>query len=282
MLRGAIELATTEIVQGWIYSDLGPVRDQVIVALSGQECLGTGRVDVFRPDLADAGVGDGNCGFSFPITVRPDALDSVVVKLDGSDAVLLQSDARVGSGAGKALAMKRSTVLWHLARLKWALKRGRISQSDFDYLRTLWPMGVYERGLVRRKAADDPVVIDPWRTVARGLFESYLALDAEIATREVRSPADFKRILVDVAKSPELTIVIAVHCGGEATLRVLEGSHVRDGASGEESEPAYIRPAEYALGPENVVMLDSRVKADLIFLEDSSVEVGIAKIPQPV
>src|ERR1700722_16848225 len=155
MLRGAIELATTEIIQGWIYSDLGPVRDQVIVALSGQECLGTGRVDVFRPDLADAGVGDGNCGFRFPITVRPDALDSVIVKLDGSDAVLLQADARVGIGTPKAFEMKRSTVLWHLARLKWALKRGRLSQSDFDFLRTLWPTGVYERGLIRRKTADD-------------------------------------------------------------------------------------------------------------------------------
>src|SRR5882757_11390606 len=139
MLRGAIELATTELIQGWIYSDAGPVRDLVIVALSGQDCLGTGRVDVFRPDLADAGIGDGNCGFSFPITVRPDSVDSVVVKLDGSDAVLLQARAHVGSIGAKAPEMRRSTVLWHLARLKWALRRGRISQVDFDFLRTLWP-----------------------------------------------------------------------------------------------------------------------------------------------
>src|ERR1700722_7190580 len=115
MIRGAIELATTELVKGWIYSDVGSVRDQLIVALSGQDCLGTGRGDVFRPDLADAGVGDGNWGFSFPITGRPDAVDSVVVKLDGSDVVLLQADAHVGNSGKKAADMKRSTVLWHLA-----------------------------------------------------------------------------------------------------------------------------------------------------------------------
>ncbi len=282
MLRGAIELATTELVQGWIYSDVGPVRDQVIVALSGQDCLGTGRVDVFRPDLADAGVGDGNCGFSFPIAVRPDAVESVVVKLDGSDAVLLQVDAHVGSGSPKALEMKRSTVLWHLARLKWALKRGRISQYDFDFLRTLWPTGVYERGLVRRKAANDSVLIDPWRTVARGLFEAYLALDAEVETQEVRSPADFKQVMTRITQSPELTIVTGLYCKGQAILRVLEGSHVKDGANGEENEAVAVRPSEYALSPESLIILDARVNADIIFLEEPFLEVAYAKIPQPV
>jgi hypothetical protein len=281
MIRGAIELATSEMVKGWIYSDVAPMRDQLVVALSGHECLGTGRVDVFRPDLADAGVGDGNCGFSFPITVRPDAVDSVVVKLDGSDAVLLQADAHVGNSGKRAPAMRRSTVLWHLARLKWALKRGRISQAGFDFLRTLWPMGVYERGLVRRKAADDSLVLDPWRNVARGLFDAYLALDAEVAMQEARSPAEFKLALTRVVSSPDLVIVVALHCKGWATLRVLEGSHVKDGANGGEDDVAYVRSAEYVLSPESLVMLDCRVKADLILLDDAPVEVATAKIPQP-
>jgi hypothetical protein len=282
MLRGAIELATTELIQGWIYSDAGPVRDLVIVALSGQDCLGTGRVDVFRPDLADAGVGDGNCGFSFPITVRPDALDSVVVKLDGSDAVLLQADARVGNSGTKPIEMKRSTVLWHLARLKWALKRGRISQTDFDYLRTLWPAGVYERGLIRRRAADDGVIIDSWREVARGLFEAYLGLDAELTTQEIQSPAEFKQALDRTRRSTETVVVVALHCRGQSTLRVLEGSHVMDGANGDENSPIHVNPAEYFLSSETLVMLDCRVKADLIWMDEVSVEMGFAKILQPV
>jgi hypothetical protein len=239
-------------------------------------------VNVFRPDLADAGVGDGNCGFRFPIKVRPDSVDSIVVKLDGSDAVLLQAGACVGHSGAKTSDMKRSTVLWHLARLKWALKRGRISQSDFDFLRILWPMGVYERGLVRRKASDDTVVVDPWRSVARGLFEAYLAMDAEIVTHEMRSPEDFALILAGIIHRPDEVVVIALHCKGQGTLRVLEGSHVRDGANGEESGTAFIRPSEYALSSENLVMLDCRVKADLILLDDSPAEVAVAKIPQSV
>ena len=282
MIRGAIEIATTDMVKGWIYSDVASVRDQLVVALSGQECLGTGRVDVFRPDLADAGVGDGNCGFSFPITVRADAVDSVVVKLDGSDAVLLQADAHVGNSAKRAADMRRSTVLWHLARLKWALRRGRISQADFDFLRTLWPTGVYERGLVRRKAADDSVVVDPWRSVARGLFEAYLALDAEFAIQEARTPAEFKQVLARVVSNPELVFVVALYCKGNAILRVLEGSHVSDGANGEENNAGFVSPAEYALSPENLIVLDSRVKSDIVILDDSHLEVAVATIPQPV
>jgi len=281
MIRGAIEVATTEMVKGWVYSDIASVRDQIIVALSGRECLGTGRVDVFRPDLADAGVGDGNCGFSFPITVRADAVDSVVVKLDGSDAVLLQADAHVGNSGKRALEMKRSTVLWHLARLRWALRRGRIGQADFDFLRTLWPIGVYERGLVRRKAADDSVVVDPWRSVARGLFEAYLALDADFVNREIRTPAEFKQALARVVSNSELVLVVALYCKGKATLRVLEGSHVSDGANGDENNARFINPAEYALSPENLIMLDSRVKSDIIFVDDTPVEIAVATIPQP-
>ena len=280
MLRGAIEIATTELVSGWIYSDLGPVRDLVIVALSGEDCLGTGKIDVFRPDLADAGVGDGNCGFCFPVVVPAGSLDSLVVKLDGSDAVLLQAGARIGIST-RVADMKRSTVLWHLARLKWALRRGRISQSDFDFLRTLWPLGVYERGLVRRRAADDDVVIEPWRGAARGLFEAYLALDVEMATQEIRTPEDFRLALERVATNPELVKVIALHCEKQVILRVLEGSHVHDGANGNESNVTVARPSEYLLSAENIIMLDARTKADLIFGEEVVVQVGTTKIPQP-
>jgi hypothetical protein len=279
MIRGAIELATTELVRGWIYSDLGPVRDQVIVALSGEECLGTGRVNVFRPDLADVGLGDGNCGFSFGIEVSPGALESVVVKLDGSDAVLLQAGARVGKSFSKTPALNRSAVLWHLSRLKWALKRGRISQADFDFLRTLWPTGIYERGLVRRRAADDDVVIDLWRTAARGLFEAYLAFDAEISIREFSFPPDFDKELARIARNPELVVVVALHCKGQASLRVLEGSHVIDGANSDKDSPT-AAPAEYILTAENLVMMDSRLKADLTLLDYATIEVAVATIPQ--
>jgi hypothetical protein len=125
-------------------------------------------------------------------------------------------------------------------------------------------------------------VIDPWRSVARGLFEAYLALDAEVITQEIRSPAEFKHALANIVCRPaEFVTVLGAYCKGQATLRVLEGSHVTDGANGEESESNTVHPAEYILSSENLVMLDARVKADLILLDDTTIDLAIAKMPRP-
>ncbi len=85
------------LVAGWIYARVGTVRDQLVLAFSGPRCIGAGRVDIFRRDLLDADLGDGYCGFHFPIRLEPDEdLASVVVKLADSDAILVQPNSRVG------------------------------------------------------------------------------------------------------------------------------------------------------------------------------------------
>ena len=96
MIRGSIEVARRTQISGWIYAESGTVRDRPILAFSGHRCVGAGKVDRFRKDLLDAKLGDGHCGFDFPIRLNDDeAESSVVVKLQNSDAALIQSATRL-------------------------------------------------------------------------------------------------------------------------------------------------------------------------------------------
>ena len=96
MIRGAIEVATPVLVSGWIYSKTGSLRDHLVLAFVDGRCVGTGKVEIFRKDLADAKLGDGYCGFHFPIMLQNgEDPGSVVLRLQDSDAALLQTRSRV-------------------------------------------------------------------------------------------------------------------------------------------------------------------------------------------
>ncbi len=98
MIRGAIESVQDKLVSGWIYAGPYKLRDQLVLAFSGSRCVGTGRVEIFRGDLSEAGLGDGYCGFHFPIALEHgEELASVVIRLADSDASLIQATSRVGS-----------------------------------------------------------------------------------------------------------------------------------------------------------------------------------------
>ncbi len=97
VIRGAIETAQDRLVSGWIYCKAHPLRDQLVLAFSGARCVGTGKVEIFRKDLADAGLGDGYCGFHFPVALeKGEHPASLVVRLADSDMALIQAGSRVG------------------------------------------------------------------------------------------------------------------------------------------------------------------------------------------
>jgi hypothetical protein len=96
VIRGAIEVANRNLVSGWIYCKAASVRDQLVLAFVGQRCVGTGKVEIYRKDLHDAKLGDGYCGFHFPVDLRDgDETASIVVKMQDSDAALLHAKSRV-------------------------------------------------------------------------------------------------------------------------------------------------------------------------------------------
>jgi hypothetical protein len=96
VIRGAIEVATPVLVSGWIYCKAASLRDQLVLAFVGARCVGTGKVEIYRKDLHEARLGDGYCGFHFPIALQDgEQAASVVVRLQESDASLLQAKSRV-------------------------------------------------------------------------------------------------------------------------------------------------------------------------------------------
>lgn len=268
MIRGSIEFASADLIQGWIHTSDGRVRDYTLLAFQGDQCVGAGRVDTFRGDLADAGIGDGHLGFSFPISVAADAVGSVVLRLEGGDAVLLQNSARVAGGSKARAGLSREDVRERLAALKWALKHGRVSQADFDFLRILWSFGAYERGLLRRVAGDEAVVADKPAAVAAALLESYAGTDVRTATQTVRTPAEFASALAQTLAMPSAPPVVAVHASGRATVRVAEGTHVAD----TEGAPA-ASFTDYPLTGEQLLILDARARCEIQMGEGATVEI---------
>lgn len=268
MIRGSIELATTDTIQGWIHTSDGRIREHTLLAFQGDQCVGAGKVNTFRGDLAEAGIGDGHLGFSFAISVPPERVGQVVLKLEGSDALLLQAGAGVAGEAGAAPSLPRAEVRARLAALKWALKHGRIGQGDFDFLRILWSFGVYERGLLRRNPGEEAVVSEASGVVAAALLESYAGTDVRLSTHTVRSSAEFAAVLREVSAGNGLKVV-AVRSEARASLRVAEGTHVEDAADAPFTD--------YPLTTDHLLILDARAKADLQMTAGTVVEIVSAE-----
>jgi hypothetical protein len=268
MIRGSIEFASTDQIQGWIHTSDGRVRDYTLLAFQGDQCVGAGKVNTFRGDLADAGLGDGHLGFSFPISVAPERVGSVVLRLEGGDAVILQNGAHVAGGSKARAGLSRDEVRERLASLKWALKHGRISQADFDFLRILWSFGVYERGLLRRSAGDDAVVAEKPTAVAAALLESYAGTDVRTSTETVRTPAEFAAALARTLAASAAPPVVALHASGRASVRVAEGTHVSD-TEGAQAVPF----TDYALTGEQLLILDARARSEIQIGDGASVEI---------
>lgn len=140
MLRGAIDFNDGWRIGGWIYSPDVPVAGRLLLAFVDDRCVGSGTVEVHRQDLADAGLGDGLCGFSFAITL-PRIADRarVFVKLDWSDFALLQPHGRiVADGDATAAAPDPGD-----ASIDWMRARGWIDAADAAFLRDLATSGIH-------------------------------------------------------------------------------------------------------------------------------------------
>ncbi len=299
MIRGYIEVITNEVVQGWIYSADGKTRDKIVLAYSGDQCVGSGKVEHFRRDLAAAGLGDGYLGFSFGITIAPEDVGSVTVRFDGSDAVLLQPGAVVRSASDDSArpvdnrqlgdtrpvqdarptedrqstarspadppppdrSLRRRALTRQLAALAWQLTHARLSQTEYDFLRLIWSAGVYDRTLLRREAAGKPAVADPPLAVATELLESYLGTDADIKIVASVTSLSFREELDKVIANPALAPVVALYSSDRVAIRALEGSHItEDLTKAGMPRGNYV---DYKINAEHLIMLDARVAAEL-------------------
>lgn len=157
MLRGNIDVISSNRVAGWVYSDTAPVTGRRILAFAGEHCIGAGEVGVLRPDLRDAGLGDGALGFEIMVTpgaIRDPA--AVHVRLDCSDFSLF------GRVFYQRLGGTRQGHL-HLytpeeaERVDWMNRQGWLSHEQYTGLRALNALGLHQRTFSRAELAQAPL-----------------------------------------------------------------------------------------------------------------------------
>jgi hypothetical protein len=262
MIRGAIENVSRNRVYGWVWSPAAPVAGRRVLAFLDEACIGAGEVGDFRPDLKDAGLGDGMAGFNFDLTYpNPADAPRVVVRLEGSDAVLIQRRSRVmppGAVASGSAPGRQGRQPQSLSSLQWMRARGWLSQSDFDFLRFFRQIGVYDRSLVvpqERPDRGEPTRLDPSET-ARQLLLLHRMDEAEVKQETLAAPRDWRRLAEQQELATGPGAVVALWSRGRGRLPVIEGSHLQAGIVAADAEPP--PGMDYALGPDRLLFLDAR------------------------
>ena len=257
MIRGSIEVAQRTHVSGWIHADTGTVRDRLILAFAGERCVGAGKVDRFRRDLLEAKLGDGYCGFDFPIKLDDDeAVGSVIVKLQNSDAALIQRGAVLSGPHEGGEVVDLGAI--PPARVSWMQDRGWLEQQEYDFLRAVQMIGAYERGLrpARRPNGEHPALIKP-EQIAYDLFSLYALAEVDIARTVIASVSDLAH-----AQSPmhgRGLSVLALWSAERCRIVLDERSHILPSAV---PGSVTLQPApgaiEYSFGPDRMLFVHRR------------------------
>ena len=258
MIRGAIEVVQKTRVAGWLHSKTQELRDSTVLAFVGTHCVGAGKLDRFRQDLLDAKLGDGYCGFDFPIKLGDgESMGSVIVRLQFSDVSLIQASSRVAGGEDAAAAAADLGTI-PPAAVSWMMDRGMLEQPEYDFLRCIQAAGAYERGLRAGKRAPGAPQdgqsgrLDP-ETTAQEMLGLFMLADARIARSQtaaiselVANPAILRR-----AGAP----VVALWSADRGRILLEERSHLAgQAADGPIAEP---QPGsiEYSFGPDRLLFL---------------------------
>ncbi|WP_421995231.1 hypothetical protein [Roseococcus sp.] len=258
MIRGAVEQVVSNRVSGWVYSPIADLKGSTLLAFVDDVCVGAGQIDVFRQDLADAGLGDGRFGYSFAVSLN-DAADSgrLVVKLEGSDALLKQGSSRVQSALLAAPAAPVGTLALPAPVLHWMRNRAWLGQSDYDFLRYFSQLGIYDRTLtmsVERPDRIDVELKDPAEAAA-DILGLVCMRDPQLIRMTVETASDIAD-LAAANNGPGTPPIVALWARERARLDVIEGSHLAD-AAGQDAAPARAA-VEYSLGPDRLLFLDTR------------------------
>ncbi|WP_279478802.1 hypothetical protein [Aureimonas sp. SK2] len=251
MIRGHIDLATRARVEGWIHSDRLRLRGATVLAFHDDQCVGGGTVEVFRQDLADAGLGDGFVGFGFPVALGPGQDPRVIdVRLDGGTLLLKQGSSALAPR--ESLTEDRRRQGRDPAALSWMLGRGWLAQAQHDALRGLARFGAHPMTLgLERRGRDARAVCDEVALQAADLLELYLQTTIDCEIREGVRGHDLPAIRRAVREAfPHAPPAIGLWSPAERRIDVVEGSHL-GGAPADVSAGL-----EYAFGGRTLLLLD--------------------------
>ena len=257
MLKGAIDHISPNEIGGWIYSATASLRNHTVLAFIDDACIGAGRVDLYREDLAHAGLGDGFLGFKFPVNLANiDEAPLVVVKLEGSDAVIIQPSARL---VRRTLSRPRTIVTARtLASIEWMRARAWLDQTEYDFLRMMFRFGAYDLSLRQRRPGEKPSsdgLRDPLET-AQDMFDLLCNTRTEVAT-DVLTQESGWRSLAERFQEGTTESIIALWSPQRASIALVEGSH-QDGACSPDEE--IVGAVDYAVAPDGLLFIDLRCR----------------------
>jgi hypothetical protein len=89
MIRGSVDIITPTAISGWAYAP-GQSEPVLLQAVLNHEILGEAHANIYRPDLHEAGLGDGRSGYAIKLfrPIDPIYLPFIVVKVEGGDTEL--------------------------------------------------------------------------------------------------------------------------------------------------------------------------------------------------
>ncbi len=258
MLKGAIDHVQAGEIGGWIYSESQSLRDRTVLAFLNDVCIGAGPVEMYREDLADAGLGDGYVGFKFPVTLTsPADFPVVVVKLEGSDAVIVQNSAKLVDRG--SLAPPSSLTIRTAAAVEWMRARGWLEQPEYDFLRLMQRFGVYDLNLKEGKAEAKRNVAgmrEP-QDAAKEMFDLLCTVDAKVKT-ETFVADEHMADLVDRYRRGSIEPIVALWGNQPGLVAVVEGSHQDDDA--EVLAADAVGSVDYRVGPDRLLFIDLRCR----------------------
>jgi hypothetical protein len=255
MIRGAVEQVMSNRVSGWIYSPVTDLKGSTLLAFVDDVCVGAGKVNILRQDLADAGLGDGRFGYSFPVALsRPTDGMRLVVKLDGSDAMLKQNASRVQGAPLAAAKAPTGALALPPPVLHWMRGRGWLGQSEYDFLRYFSQLGIYDRTLTVPVERPDRVEVelrDEAQAVA-DILGLVCMREPKLERVTVPGAGDIAALREKKGGHGDAPPIVALWARERARLDVVEGSHLQEATT--DASPA----VEYTLGPDRLLILDTR------------------------
>lgn len=272
MIIGAIESVQANSVAGWIHCRSADVKDATVLAFLNGRCVGAGKVNLFRQDLKDAGLGDGHLGFRFPIAVPSlsDALN-VTVTLEGCEAMLLQRGAVLSNvNAPRTVESFLGGLIPGLARRNWLRARGWMEPAQADLLEAVDNFGVASLSADGSHHSAE--------AAAREMFEAVILEPVEIGVLEVKAARQLRSTLLAADGPLADAGLFVLSADKRLTLRVVESPFL--GIPTEMAEPDMAGAVDYPLGPRNLVAIRRWISFDLGRASaDRSVKVFYPKRP---
>lgn len=221
--RGAIELVASDVVAGWVSSTSRSLRGAPVLAFLGRDCIGAGRVELHRPDIAGAELGDGWAGFLIS-TVRVDdaQFNDVYVKLEGEDAILVRPEYHQRAAPPPPQRPAREVLEKQQQSVRWMRERGWVTPENAEVLRKALLFGACE---MRLPPGGEGSPIEQARAALAGLLALMQRRDVTVASEFCRD-AEALAAAMQAQRADHPHRLLGLWSMERNRMAVAEGSHL--------------------------------------------------------